>query len=269
MPAVTLEIPRAFCDRIRQPPDDNAVVWRYMNLHKFVWMISKKQLWFTPISLFEDEFEGRVPPPMLERARVYFERRGQLESHFPNHRRQLEQVRHHFYVSCWHIGDVESLEMWCNYCGSRDGIALKTTYGALRRSLQGFPVGHVEYIEPDAFEDPTFQFSVLYSAWLKRKEFAHESEIRVGYFDGWVPGWRFPTEHKQITFGSPIDWDPEPLIESVVVHPGADWSYIEAVTEVLKTWAPSKRQFVQWSKFSEWTQQLDARRNRRIDDLVT
>ena len=123
MPTLTLEIPRAFCDRIRQPPDDSAVVWRYMNLHKFVWMISKKQLWFTPISLFEDEFEGRVPPPMLERARVYFERRGQLESHFPNHRRQLEQVRHHFYVSCWHIGEVESLEMWRNYCGSRDGIA--------------------------------------------------------------------------------------------------------------------------------------------------
>ena len=48
-----------------------------------------------------------------------------------------------------------------------------------------------------------------------------------------------PDGHKQITFGSPIDWDPEPLIESVVVHPRADWSYIEAVTEVLKTWAPS------------------------------
>ena len=56
MPTVTLEIPCAFCDRIRQPPDDDAVVWRYMNLYKFVWMISKKQLWFTPISLFEDEF---------------------------------------------------------------------------------------------------------------------------------------------------------------------------------------------------------------------
>ena len=72
MPALTLEIPPGFCDRIRQPPDDSAVVWRSLNLHKFVWMISKKQLWFTPISLFEDEFEGRVPPPMLERARVYF-----------------------------------------------------------------------------------------------------------------------------------------------------------------------------------------------------
>ena len=143
-----------------------------------------------------------------------------------------------------------------------DGIALKTTYGALRRSLQGFPIGHVEYIEPDAFEDPSFQFSVLYSAWLKRIEFAHESEIRVGYFDGWVPGWRFPTEYKQHTFGSPIEWDPEPVIESVVVYPGADWSYVEAVTEVLKTLAPSKQRFVQWSKFSTWTERLDALRNR-------
>lgn len=265
MPEVTIEVPRAFCDRIRQPTDD-AVVWRYMNLHKLVWMLSKKQLWFTPISLFEDEFEGRVPPPMLERARTYFERRGQLESHFPQHRCQLEQIRHHFYVSCWHIGDVESPRMWQDYCGSRDGIALKTTYAALRRSLDGFPLGYVEYIDRDVYEDPAFQFSVLYSAWLKRTEFAHESELRVGYFDGWVPGWRFPTNGKQNTFGSPIEWDPEPVIDSVVLHPGADWSYVEAVTEVLKTWAPSKQLFVQWSKFSGWTQQLDSRRSRRADD---
>lgn len=33
-------------------------------------------------------------------------------------------------------------------------------------------------------------------------------------------------------------------------YPRADWSYIEAATEVLKTWAPSKRQFVQWSRCS-------------------
>jgi hypothetical protein len=269
MPAVTLEIPRAFCDRIRQPPDDGAVLWRYMNLHKLVWMISKKQLWFNPISLFEDKFEGRVPTPMLERARADFERRGQLESHFPEHRRQVDQARHHFHVSCWHIGDVECQRMWDDYCGSRDGVALKTTYGALRRSLQGFPIGHVEYIEPDAFEDPSFQFSPLYSAWLKRKEFAHEKEIRVGYFEGWMPGWRFPTEYKRYAFGSPIEWDPVPLIDSVVVHPRADWSYVEAVMEVLKMWAPSKQQCVQWSTLSTWSEHLNELRSRQIDSLGT
>jgi hypothetical protein len=83
VPALTLEIPRAFCDRIRQPPDDSAVVWRYMNLHKFVWMISKKQLWFTPISLFEDEFEGRVPPPMLERAEFILNGAANSKAIFP------------------------------------------------------------------------------------------------------------------------------------------------------------------------------------------
>jgi hypothetical protein len=76
------------------------------------------------------------------------------------------------------------------------------------------------------------------------------------------PTWRFPTEYKQHAFGSPIEWDPEPIIESVVLHPGADSSYAEAVTEVLKTWAPSTQVFVQWSKFPTWTEHLDALRNR-------
>src|SRR5215470_7406788 len=164
MPEVTMQIPRAFCDRIRQPSDD-ALLWRYMNLHKLVWMLSKKQLWFTPISLLEDNFEGRVPAPMLERARAHFERRGLLESQYIEHRRRLEQIRHHFHVSCWHLGPIESLRMWEEYCGPNDGIVLKTTFGALRKSLQGFPIGHVEYFNRDAFEDPTFQFSVFYSAW--------------------------------------------------------------------------------------------------------
>jgi hypothetical protein len=35
-----------------------------MNLHKLIWMTSKKELWFNPISLFEDEFEGRVATPL-------------------------------------------------------------------------------------------------------------------------------------------------------------------------------------------------------------
>lgn len=126
----------------------------------------------------------------------------------------------------------------------------------------GFRVGR-----GDAFEDQRFQFSALYSAWLKRKRFAHESEIRVGYFAGWMPGWRFPAEYKQHTFGSPIDWDPEPLIESIVVHPRADWSYVEAVTEILKTWAPSKQILVQWSTFSTWSEHLAALRNRRRDSV--
>jgi hypothetical protein len=126
---------------------------------------------------------------MLERARVYFERRGQLESHFPNHRRELEQVRHHFYVSCWHIGDFESLEMWRDYCGSRDGIALKTTYGALRRSLPGFPIGHVEYIEPMPLRIPHFSFqcstphgSSARSS-LMRAKFASDT-LTAGYLAG-------------------------------------------------------------------------------------
>ena len=48
-------------------------------------MISKKQLWFAPLSLLEDKFEGYVPEPMLQRARGYFERRASVEPHFTKH----------------------------------------------------------------------------------------------------------------------------------------------------------------------------------------
>jgi hypothetical protein len=184
---------------------------------KFVWMISKKQLWFSPLSLFEDKFEGEVPAPMLARARADFERRVATGADYANHLAELKKLKQRFNVSCWHLAERESRPMWEDYCGTRDGVVVKTSYEKLKASVGGLPIGLVEYIEHDNFQDPKFEFRPLYSAWLKLEKFAHENEVRIGFFDGWVPGW--PADDGKIPIGGPIDWSPESAIEQVSVYP--------------------------------------------------
>ena len=43
----SLEIRR----HLRQPPDSTIKVWRYLSLSRFVWLLSKKQLWLSRIDL--------------------------------------------------------------------------------------------------------------------------------------------------------------------------------------------------------------------------
>ena len=241
-------VPKSFCDRLRQPDNEAASVCRYMSLSKFVWMLSKKQLWFSPLSILEDKFEGAVPKPMLDRAEAFFRKRGYPESHFSGHLDELRKLKRRFYVSCWQLAERESRTMWNKYCGSQNGIRVKTNYAKLRKSLEGFPIGLVEYIDFDAFEDPAYEFRPLHSAWLKRPEFAEDNEIRVGYLSDWVTGWP-PDDGSKTPIGAPIDWDPEPVIERISVYPGASYSDVEAVQAVLEQWAPSIARLVAWSEF--------------------
>jgi hypothetical protein len=45
---------------IDEPPND-AKVWRYMDLPKFIDLLNTKQLHFTRAALFDDRFEGSYP----------------------------------------------------------------------------------------------------------------------------------------------------------------------------------------------------------------
>jgi hypothetical protein len=242
-----MHVPQVFVDHVKQPAHSDQTVWRDMNFAKFVWMISRKQLWFSPLSLFEDKFEGEVPAPMLARAYAYFERRGSAEPDYAHHLAELKKLKQRFYVSCWHLAERESRRMWEEYCGARNGVVLKTTYERLKASVAGLPIGLVEYIEHGNFQDPKFGFKPLYSAWLKLPKFTHENEVRIGFFDGWVPGW--PPGDGKIPIGGPIAWSPESAFNQISVYPGADYSYVEAVSAVLEQWAPTLAQRVAWSEF--------------------
>ena len=43
-------------------PSDESQTWRYMSFVSFVSLLQKRQLCFSSLSLFEDPFEGVIPP---------------------------------------------------------------------------------------------------------------------------------------------------------------------------------------------------------------
>ena len=49
-------------------PDRNATVWRYMDIGKYLDLITQRQLWFTRVSELQkiDTYEGALTRPYLQ-----------------------------------------------------------------------------------------------------------------------------------------------------------------------------------------------------------
>lgn len=120
----------------------------------------------------------------------------------------MQQVRQHFYVSCWHFSKCESNAMWQLYSHVHKGVAVRTTLGRLKRSIRGFGgriyVGRIDYSETAANYD-----SMLGRLFLKRKAFAYEKEFRAVIVGDSVDA----------LDGVTVDVDPHDLILSIHLSP--------------------------------------------------
>ena len=83
-------------------------------------------------------------------------------------------------VSCCHWNEYESAAMWRLYSRERDGIAIRTDFDSLSKSLIGTSdtyIGSVSYVDYDS----TFiREDNLFAPYMyKRKSFEHEREVRA------------------------------------------------------------------------------------------
>lgn len=102
--------------------EDNVVLWRYMSCRKFMKMLQSRALYFCRIDLFSDTMEGKPSP--YDQSRL-----------FPRLTKEdLERIRKQTFVSCWIEANNEQSMMWQQY--AKDGIAIKTSVGRLRKSLE-------------------------------------------------------------------------------------------------------------------------------------
>lgn len=184
-----------------EKPDPDDKLWRYMDLAKFIHLISTGKLYFASADSFEDPFEGakglverkeiwdsfyldflreaiRTVPgatqEMLEPAHVEKEAQRLLN--------EMDQggdwERKHTFISCWHCNPFESEAMWKLYSvNTQNAVAIQTTATHLYEALDRNPsveIGKVNYI------DFNKRFSSINGAcWYKRKSFEHEREVRA------------------------------------------------------------------------------------------
>src|ERR1700682_6410865 len=119
-------------DIFRSPPDENALIWRYLDFTKLVDLLDTNTLFFTRADRFEDRFEGSYPQPNVATRPNVFVKKGFSEKNAKETAALMtyfsREIRRYMAINCWHINPHESAAMWRLYLKSNEGISIQSTY---------------------------------------------------------------------------------------------------------------------------------------------
>lgn len=242
--------------RSYEVPNDDDKLWRYLDLSKYISMISTNALYFSVASAFEDKFEGArgVAQQMEEwdkQQKEYYEikikefrdrgaefdrdkQNEQIASETVNRRHFLDKAaRNHTFLSCWHIDNHESDGMWRAYCNDlSSAVAVQTTYKRLYTSLDDkyemIEIGNVKYKEN---MDTLVQENPF---WVKTPPYRYESEARAIFNEPIPVKIQKGEQEDTVKPGINVPINLDILIEKVYVSPYAQpWFYdvVKSVSE--------------------------------------
>ena len=206
---------------ITLPDDNDTIVWKYLDLSKFLDMLLSQQLFMSRSDKFEDQYEGTFSEPTFEEIRKIAADNPRFLDFYKSHREKVT-------ISSWHINEYESFAMWQIFTQNTEGLAIQTTIGRLKKALEQEKkteqfIGEVNYIkykkEIIPFDDHFFPFL------FKRKSFQYEREIRI----------ISDTSKKEMRIdnGLKVDVDLDELIEKIYIHPKSENWYKKLVIELV------------------------------------
>jgi hypothetical protein len=208
--------------------DPNTRVWRYMSFGKLVWILQKRQLWFSRADLLGDRWELTPDSPQLNAIINKRPPGSTAEAVTDRVAKTVKKLRATTFVNCWNASEHESHALWRIYCPSSEGVAIQTTLSRLREI--GLPVEEVVY-GPHGVDGAAPEAHRLVTQ--KRPMFAYENEVRIIFVHD------FGDLDDRPTIGAGVDWDPEKHLECVWIHPEAQYWFMETVTEAVRRLAPS------------------------------
>lgn len=204
------------------PEDPNTIVWKYLDLSKFLDLLLSKKLFMSRSDKFEDQYEGTFSEPTYEEIRKIAENNPKFLNYYKSHREKIA-------ISSWHINEYESFAMWQIFTKNNEGLAIQSTIGRLKEALKPERrteqyIGEVNYIdykkEYIPFNDTFFPFL------FKRKSFQYEREVRI-ISD--------VTLNKiEINDGLKIEVDIQQLIEKIYIHPKSENWYKNLVIQLME-----------------------------------
>lgn len=234
-----------------QPTNMNLPVWRYLDLSKFVHLLSRNVLTLSRLDKFIDPFEGSLPAPTLEKLQQIYNTYDVSQERRDKSTDIRRRTRTRTYANCWNLGDAESDALWRLYCGNSQGVAIRTTYTALQNSLRSYPdvyIGLIRYINYDKDFFVGDDFGIFDLVMHKQVAFAHEREVRVVWLDTYEP--RFASldgsgEERPVV--KSLEWNAEQVIQAIHIHPCAHELFEEVVRDVTDKFAPVLSTKIQWS----------------------
>jgi hypothetical protein len=166
--------------------DNDTILWRYMDLSKFVALLSMESIWLARADTFLDKNEGKFHLEMQETLRkAYGKFRITGNALIKNEDDFQRYLIHNSYLSCWHENNHENMVMWEIYSQKKEAIAIKTTVrdliGSLdlsnfKRNFFELKLSKVDYTPSEQIKG-----SLKYSSpfFVKRPHFSFESEVRL------------------------------------------------------------------------------------------
>jgi hypothetical protein len=207
---------------IKLPEDPNTVVWKYLDLSKFLDLLMSGKLFMSRSDKFEDQYEGTFSEPTFEEIKKLSIDNPDFLNYYKTHREKVA-------ISSWHINEYESFAMWQIFTQNSEGLAIQSTIGRLQESLNPETnlkqyIGEVNYIdykkEHIPFDDMFFPFL------FKRKSFQYEGEVRIITDIG--------ESEIKINEGLKINVDINQLIEKIYIHPKSENWYKNLVIQLVK-----------------------------------
>ena len=145
---------------IKLPEDPDTIIWKYLDLSKFLDLLMSRKLFMSRSDKFEDQYEGTFSEPTFEEIR-------KLSIDNPDFLKFYKTHRERVAISSWHINEYESFAMWQIFTQNSEGLAIQSTIGRLQESLHlennyKQYIGEVNYIdykkEYIPFDDMFFPF---------------------------------------------------------------------------------------------------------------
>jgi hypothetical protein len=206
---------------IKLPKDPNTIVWKYLDLSKFLDLLLSRKLFMSRSDKFEDQYEGTFSEPTYEEIKKLAINNPDFLDYYKTHREKVA-------ISSWHINEYESFAMWQIFTQNSEGLAIQSTIGRLQKALEPEKnlkqyIGQVNYIdykkEYIPFDDMFFPFL------FKRKSFQYEREVRI------ISDTSETKIH--INDGIKINVDISQLIDKIYIHPKSENWYKNLVIELV------------------------------------
>jgi len=207
---------------IKLPEDPDTIVWKYLDLSKFLDLLLSKKLFMSRSDKFEDQYEGTFSEPTYEEIKKLAVDNPEFLNYYKTHREKVA-------VSSWHINEYESFAMWQIFTQNSEGLAIQSTIGRLQKAVEpetNFDqhIGEVNYID---YKKEYIPFDDLFFPFLfKRKSFQYEREVRIITDTS--------KSNLKLNEGLKINVDINQLIEKIYIHPKSENWYKKLVIELVE-----------------------------------
>lgn len=213
-------------------PNKDQKVCKYIDLAKFLSLLSTKALFFCRLDKLEDEFEGTTSKNnYLKRLKWILDAREHMTAPFTPDQIHEEiksmydfdkEVKEVNCVCCWNKADSESAALWKIYSDYGKGIMIKSTVDDIFKAFETTPqeirISEINYL--DYSNDMMLDFNTIYPIIHKQKAYEYEKEIRLIYeVDSPQIGKKFDWKKEQICEGKLLSVDLNILIDEIVVGP--------------------------------------------------